>query len=244
MISPRGPWHSVHGKGRINIVHEFSLKDLYPNKYNKIFENSKGTESCHAQKTLWLSLQSHLARPWQALARQKLAATVHEADTHVATLHITTTTVRITATQPRITHLLSHSRFRLSDLFSRFSSSNSFNSLQRLNNSSQLAGFAKKDDLRYFLNVITGIDYESLPDLAPTDDMLTAYKKQKGDWSLYEKQFLDLIRSRKIETTARRELFDHGCLLCSEDKPHHCHRRIVAEYLAEKWGDVEIMHLT
>ena len=113
----------------------------------------------------------------------------------------------------------------------------------RLNNSSQLAGFAKKDDLQYFLDAIAGIGYEHLPDLAPTQDILTAFKKDKGDWSIYEEKFTQLMRDRKIEDAANRELFQHGCLLCSEDKPHHCHRRLVAEYLAEKWGGVEVVHL-
>ena len=113
----------------------------------------------------------------------------------------------------------------------------------RLNNSSQLAGFAKRDDLQYFLQAIASIGYEQLPELAPTADILDAFKKKKGDWPTYETKFLDLMKSRKIEEPPRRELFHGGCLLCSEDKPHHCHRRLVAEYLAEKWGDVEIVHL-
>jgi len=113
----------------------------------------------------------------------------------------------------------------------------------RLNNSSQLAGFAKKDDLQYFLRAIDGIGYQHCPELAPTQDILTAYKKEKGDWNVYEPKFLDLIRARRIEEIVPKELVDGGCFLCSEDKPHHCHRRLVAEYLAEKWGNVEIVHL-
>ena len=114
----------------------------------------------------------------------------------------------------------------------------------RLNNVSQLAGFTKKDDLRYFTNAICNIEYLHLPDLAPTADILNAYKKAKnGDWQLYEQRFLDLIRSRRVENSTPRELLDRGCLLCSEEKPHHCHRRLVAEYLADKWGDVEIEHI-
>jgi uncharacterized protein (DUF488 family) len=113
----------------------------------------------------------------------------------------------------------------------------------RLNNVSQLAGFTKKDDLRYFTKTICNIDYVHVPDLAPTQDILDAYKKKKGDWNLYEHQFLDLMRARHIEETTSRELLDGGCLLCSEEKPHHCHRRLVAEYLREKWGEVEIEHI-
>jgi uncharacterized protein (DUF488 family) len=113
----------------------------------------------------------------------------------------------------------------------------------RLNNVSQLAGFTKKDDLRYFTRAICNIDYVHLTALAPTAEMLDAYKKQKGDWDIYERQFLDLMRSRRIEETTSRKLIDGGCLLCSEEKPHHCHRRLVAEYLKEKWGGIEIEHI-
>lgn len=112
----------------------------------------------------------------------------------------------------------------------------------RLNNVSQLAGFAKKDDLAYFANSISHIRYEHLPELAPTQDMLSEYRGSKGGWDAYASKFLDLMARRKIETIDRGRL-DGGCLLCSEDKPHHCHRRLVAEYLRDKWGDVEIEHL-
>jgi len=114
----------------------------------------------------------------------------------------------------------------------------------RLNNVSQLAGFTKKDDLRYFTKAICGIDYVHVPELAPTPEILDRYKKQKNpDWSLYERQFLDLMRSRKVEKTIPRAMLDRACLLCSEEKPEHCHRRLVAEYLKEKWGGVEIGHI-
>ena len=113
----------------------------------------------------------------------------------------------------------------------------------RLNNVSQLAGFAKKDDLAYFLNEICGMEYVHLPALAPTQEMLDEYKKQRGDWQIYEKRFLELMKQRRIEDTIPRETFADGCLLCSEDKPHHCHRRLVAEYLKQHWGDVDVAHL-
>jgi uncharacterized protein (DUF488 family) len=113
----------------------------------------------------------------------------------------------------------------------------------RLNNVSQLAGFAKKQDLAYFLKTICGMEYEHLPILAPTQDMLKAYKKFRGSWSDYESKFLDLMRQRRIEHEIAQELIADACLLCSEDKPIHCHRRLVAEYLSNSWGDIEIMHL-
>lgn len=113
----------------------------------------------------------------------------------------------------------------------------------RLNNVSQLAGFAKKQDLEYFLKTIGDIDYIHILDLAPTRDILDEYKKKKGDWSVYEQKFLKLIADRQIEKKVSPDLVDGACLLCSEAKPHHCHRRLVAEYLNGKWGNVSICHL-
>jgi uncharacterized protein (DUF488 family) len=129
------------------------------------------------------------------------------------------------------------------DFFTRLSRANVRKLLDvRLNNVSQLAGFAKKEDLRYFAKSICHIDYEHLPALAPTQDILDEYKKSKGSWHAYAEKFLSLMAQRKIETLNKEKL-DGGCLLCSEDKPHHCHRRLVAEYLKEKWHDVEVVHL-
>jgi uncharacterized protein (DUF488 family) len=113
----------------------------------------------------------------------------------------------------------------------------------RLNNVSQLAGFSKRDDLKYFLNAILGIEYVHLPILAPTQDLFEEFKKKKGDWEVFEEKFLRLIKARRIENELPREMIDEGCLLCSEDKPHYCHRRLVAEYLREKWGRTQIDHL-
>ena len=113
----------------------------------------------------------------------------------------------------------------------------------RLNNVSQLAGFSKKDDLKYFLNAILGIEYVHLPILAPTPEIFDEFKRKKGDWKVFETKFVRLIKERRIEQEVPREVIDEGCLLCSEDKPHLCHRRLVAEYLREKWGGLQIEHL-
>ena len=113
----------------------------------------------------------------------------------------------------------------------------------RLNNTSQLAGFAKRSDLEFFLREICKMDYIHVPDLTPTQEMLDEYRKTKQNWSTYERKFLDLMRNRRIEETVDRAVIADGCLLCSEDKPHHCHRRLVAEYLASHWGDVKITHI-
>lgn len=115
----------------------------------------------------------------------------------------------------------------------------------RLNNRSQLAGFAKRDDLEYFLRELIGAAYEHEPRLAPSQEILDSYKKKGAmPWAEYEERFLALMRQRSIETELNRSGFDkRTVLLCSEDTPDRCHRRLVAEYLAEHWGDIEIVHL-
>ena len=47
----------------------------------------------------------------------------------------------------------------------------------RINNSSQLAGFAKGGDLEFFMKEICNADYVHLTDLAPTKELLKDYQK-------------------------------------------------------------------
>jgi uncharacterized protein (DUF488 family) len=114
----------------------------------------------------------------------------------------------------------------------------------RLKNNSQLAGFAKREDLAFFLKAIAGIEYLHVPELAPTDDMLSTYKKHGGTWDVYEQEFLGLMAQRNIESQFAPAFIDGACLLCSEPGPEHCHRRLVVEYLAEHWGAIDVRHLT
>lgn len=114
----------------------------------------------------------------------------------------------------------------------------------RLNNVSQLAGFAKKDDLAFFVKELCGADYRHIPQLAPTKDILNAYKKKEITWEAYENAFLNLMAKRNIEKQLGPEELDGGCLLCSEARPHQCHRRLVVEYLNEHWNtDLHVEHL-
>lgn len=114
----------------------------------------------------------------------------------------------------------------------------------RLHSTSQLAGFAKGHDLAFFLEKLNNVRYQRQPLLAPTDEMLRAFKKEKGDWQVYEVRFLSLLAERRIEERLKPEMFDGACLLCSEAKPHHCHRRLVCEYLNQKWdGALAVTHL-
>lgn len=113
----------------------------------------------------------------------------------------------------------------------------------RLNNVSQLAGFTKRDDLRFFLREICAADYHHLPLCAPTEDILDEFKKNGGSWDAYVQRFLPLIRSRHIETLLTPAMLDFGCLLCSEPTPEKCHRRLVAEYLQERVAGLSVKHL-
>ena len=114
----------------------------------------------------------------------------------------------------------------------------------RLNNGSQLAGFAKRDDLEYFLAEICRAEYVHMPLLAPTQEMLDTFKKQKGNWDEYERQFLALMAHRQVETAIRPDLFAvPTVLLCSEPTAEQCHRRLVVEYLNSNWRNVQAIHL-
>jgi uncharacterized protein (DUF488 family) len=114
----------------------------------------------------------------------------------------------------------------------------------RLNNTSQLAGFAKQSDLPYFLREICGIDYEHEPLLAPTQEILDDFKKRRGSWNVYTEAYLSLIGSRKVESALSQESFlKKTVLLCSEPTAEHCHRRLALKYLQRHWEGVIIRHL-
>lgn len=114
----------------------------------------------------------------------------------------------------------------------------------RLNNSSQLAGFSKRDDLAFFLHEINGADYRHEPLLAPTGELLSAYREKKASWADYERGFLALLAGRQVEDKLDRRLFDVStALLCSEATAERCHRRLVLEYLRSRWDGLTIEHL-
>jgi uncharacterized protein (DUF488 family) len=114
----------------------------------------------------------------------------------------------------------------------------------RLNNVSQLAGFTKKKDLEYFLKAIANIEYRHYEDLAPTPDILDRFKKKgEMEWAEYERLFNHLLEQRHPDERHRPEEFDGACMLCSEPTAENCHRRLVANYLRQKWGNVQIRHL-
>ena len=114
----------------------------------------------------------------------------------------------------------------------------------RLKNASQLAGFTKREDLEYFLRKICAAEYRHEPQLAPTKEILDEYKKHKGSWEEYERRFLALMAIRKVEEKLDTGIFAvPTVLLCSEPTPDHCHRRLVLEYLQQKWSNLTIHHL-
>lgn len=113
----------------------------------------------------------------------------------------------------------------------------------RLNNTSQLSGFAKQIDLQYFLSKISNIDYSHNLSLAPTQEILDAFKKKNLSWEDYSKKYLELIQNRQVESAINEENLQNSCFLCSEDKPHFCHRRIAAEYFQSHFNNIEVIHL-
>lgn len=113
----------------------------------------------------------------------------------------------------------------------------------RLNNVSQLAGFTKKNDLKYFLKVIANTEYEYVPQLAATKELMDGYRGGKISWEEFEATYLALLEERQVLKTLKPEGFDKGCLLCSEAKSDHCHRRLAAEWLQAKWGGIEVKHI-
>jgi uncharacterized protein (DUF488 family) len=113
----------------------------------------------------------------------------------------------------------------------------------RINNSSQLAGFAKGRDLEYFSSVILSIPYEHVVDFAPTQDLLKRYRDKELTWDEYEREYLELLRDRNIVENLDLESLDGACLLCSEHLPDNCHRRLLAEYIQAHHPKLEIIHL-
>ncbi len=115
----------------------------------------------------------------------------------------------------------------------------------RLKNTSQLAGFTKKDDLEYFLRRLLGIEYCHLDFLAPTAELMKTYRDSGQDWELYVDGFSKLLEERDVLNRLERGFFSEKqcCLLCSEPDAEHCHRRLIAEHLQEAWPDVEVVHL-
>jgi uncharacterized protein (DUF488 family) len=114
----------------------------------------------------------------------------------------------------------------------------------RLNNTSQLAGFAKRDDLAYFLRELCGVEYLHEPLLAPSQALLDHIRKLKGDWGEYERNYLALLAERQVEQRLSRDILSGPTvLLCSEAKADRCHRRLALKYLAEKWGGIQPVHL-
>lgn len=114
----------------------------------------------------------------------------------------------------------------------------------RIHTGSQLAGFARSDHLPYFLKQLCNAEYMPQPLLAPTPELLEAYRKKQITWNEYEQAFLDLMSERQIEHRFQPEMLNTATvLLCSEATPEHCHRRLVAEYLASHWSSLKIVHL-
>lgn len=103
----------------------------------------------------------------------------------------------------------------------------------RENRGGQLSGFAKYPDLAFFLKRLAGIGYSHQPRLAPSAEIRKAYRASKN-WAAYEAAFLELMRQRNIPDELNPwDIETTTALLCSEPLPEKCHRRLVADLLAE-----------
>jgi uncharacterized protein (DUF488 family) len=114
----------------------------------------------------------------------------------------------------------------------------------RLHNTSQLAGFAKKEDLAFILETF-GIEYEHVLDLAPTEEIMKKFKQVDKDWKEFERAFNQLMQDRQVAKLWTSPIFASrvNCLLCAEHSAEHCHRRLVAEHLKSVYPEIEIRHL-
>jgi len=113
----------------------------------------------------------------------------------------------------------------------------------RRRNNSQLAGFAKASDLKYFLKEIGNIEYTHKPEFAPSKELLDSWRNDEIDWDEYTEIYLNSVKERVDFDNLDYSMFEDSCLLCSENKPEKCHRRLLAELIADKIDDVEIVHL-
>lgn len=114
----------------------------------------------------------------------------------------------------------------------------------RLNNTSQLAGFSKKPDLKFFSTKLIGAEYVELRELASKKEILRKYQNKELIWQVYAEEYVNLLARRRVEGSLDMALFDRGCLLCSEDRPNYCHRRLAVEYLNSRWSNqLKVTHL-
>lgn len=114
----------------------------------------------------------------------------------------------------------------------------------RIHNASQLAGFTKRDDLAYFLQRILGAEYRHEPTLAPSEELLRAYRSRELDWDTYGARFRDLMAERRIQDQYNPDLFvPPTVLLCAEPNARECHRALILDYLNKYWGNIEPIHL-
>lgn len=115
----------------------------------------------------------------------------------------------------------------------------------RLNNTSQLAGFAKFPDIAFFLNELCAINYIHDTKFAPQKTTLKNYKNKTIDWEQYVAEFDNTMKSRHIEEYIRKNYrnLNNMCLLCSEPTAEKCHRRLIADIFKSQYTHLEIIHL-
>jgi len=113
----------------------------------------------------------------------------------------------------------------------------------RINRTSQLAGFAKEQDLKFFIPQLTNMEYVVREELAPTKDLLASYRRQDIAWEQFAERYEQLLRERLLQNALSLEDFSNSILLCSEKEPEKCHRTLLANILIEQFPSLEIVNL-
>ena len=113
----------------------------------------------------------------------------------------------------------------------------------RINRTSQLAGFAKEQDLRFFLPKLAGMQYQVWEDLAPTKELLASYRDKEIVWGEFSQKYQDLIRDRGVLEKSAQADFDNAVLLCSENEPEKCHRTLLAELVTGQFPEFRVINL-
>jgi uncharacterized protein YeaO (DUF488 family) len=113
----------------------------------------------------------------------------------------------------------------------------------RINRTSQLAGFAKEQDLKFFLPKLIGMDYVIREDLAPTKELLASYRNKEINWDEFADKYSELLKQRGVIDSLNSELFDNAVLLCSENEPEKCHRSLLANLINKKFPNFQVTNL-
>ena len=85
--------------------------------------------------------------------------------------------------------------------------------------------------------------YVAIPDVAPEKSLLLQWQNGDIAWSYYERTYLEFLQLISAQNFFTEEILDNACLLCMEASPSQCHRKLLAQYLANYFPSLKIEHL-